>query len=433
MPNWSRLESLPYRFRRPEFVLAIGGGCANLAAVEWPPTGKQRRKLVIALGMAAVALPLLSWYWAAQPRPAAKLSTRALIRQAATLGSEEYLDAQYELQQRGVEALPELIAALQTKDSRLNEIYQKTYAALPEPFQNLLPVPVVPMSVRRVAASQLAELGAAAEPAVPALIELAGSTNAGDWIVAAITLGTIGTNAVKSVPQLLTLLQNTNEPLADRLYAAGALARVQPGSPEATALLMTGLNDASPRFRVRAAGQFPKTVEAAQVTLPVLIEAMKLSNTASLMAVIALFEMDKASQKAALPGVIAMLQQQPESHGFVCEFLCELGPEAKEAVPALIEALADTNNPFHWSVVQTLTAIGPEAHAAIPALLRVVKHGEVNRSDVGLALQKIGPPTEAELPAIKEALNDPDEWVRTLAAEAIASMQQPSTPAGKPE
>ena len=48
--------------------------------------------------------------------------------------------------------------------------------------------------------------------------------------------------------------------------------------------------------------------------------------------------------------------------------LRHFGPLAEDAVPALIEALADENEAMRKEAVLTLGKIGPGARAAIPAL-----------------------------------------------------------------
>jgi hypothetical protein len=78
------------------------------------------------------------------------------------------------------------------------------------------------------------------------------------------------------------------------------------------------------------------------------------------------------------------------------------GPEAKAAVPALVQALED-NEAISCPAAQALAAIGPEAEPAIPALVEAIKREQGKRSGTrsgghsvlswlaGMALTKIGP------------------------------------------
>ena len=70
--------------------------------------------------------------------------------------------------------------------------------------------------------------------------------------------------------------------------------------------------------------------------------------------------------------------------------LFTLGPEAKEAVPALRQALKDTHPAVRVSVALALTQIGPEARAAVPDLEVALKDpdGDV-RAAATFALRNI--------------------------------------------
>ena len=66
----------------------------------------------------------------------------------------------------------------------------------------------------------------------------------------------------------------------------------------------------------------------------------------------------------------ALTDQNPDIRETACRILTQLGPEAKEAVPALIDLLAVKQEAWRVSVVlATLEAIGPDAKEAVPALL----------------------------------------------------------------
>ena len=56
--------------------------------------------------------------------------------------------------------------------------------------------------------------------------------------------------------------------------------------------------------------------------------------------------------------------------------LGQIGPEAKAAVPALMELLKDTDSELRWLAALALGQIGPEAKAAVPALMELLKDEE---------------------------------------------------------
>jgi HEAT repeat protein len=67
-----------------------------------------------------------------------------------------------------------------------------------------------------------------------------------------------------------------------------------------------------------------------------------------------------------------------------------LGDMGKQAVPALLEALKDTDKVKRLSVIQALGRIGPPAKNAVPALLELIKLSNVSL-EAGIALQRIDP------------------------------------------
>jgi HEAT repeat protein len=100
------------------------------------------------------------------------------------------------------------------------------------------------------------------------------------------------------------------------------------------------------------------------------------------------------------------------------------GPEAKAAVPDLIEILR--NDRDGREVVQALERIGPDAAPAVPLLIeRFVKSGHEHLTGMGAfqhdpsvrdALVRIGAPA---MPALLEIFNGPNVGMRTCAAEAL--------------
>ena len=98
----------------------------------------------------------------------------------------------------------------------------------------------------------------------------------------------------------------------------------------------------------------------------------------------------------------------------------ELGPEAKEAAPAIIKTIRQVRNGDKRMLVaciDTLLGMGKEA---VPYLIDLLKDDtwEMRRGSAWM-LGKLGPDAKDAVPALTEALKDPNEVVRLKAAEAL--------------
>jgi len=98
------------------------------------------------------------------------------------------------------------------------------------------------------------------------------------------------------------------------------------------------------------------------------------------------------------------------------------------AVPALAEALRDSDRFVREAAAEALAQIGPAAKDAVPALLDAL-HGKEDaefvdaRRKAAWALCRIGPDANVALPALVKALGDKDRGVRLAAAGALCGMR----------
>lgn len=97
------------------------------------------------------------------------------------------------------------------------------------------------------------------------------------------------------------------------------------------------------------------------------------------------------------------------------------GDAAREAVPALVAALGDVDEPTGLNAAYALGAIGEAAVPALAAALRA--EAEPVRRHAGYGLTTVGAPAVA---ALIHASRDTDAQVRALAADALGDMGLPA-------
>jgi hypothetical protein len=106
----------------------------------------------------------------------------------------------------------------------------------------------------------------------------------------------------------------------------------------------------------------------------------------------------------------------------------ECGPatlDTREALPALIATLGDSDPDVRAWTAQALGGIGPPAAEAVPALTELLKNeNEGSRNSACIALGQIGPAAKAALPALRVALTDKSQDVRRFAAVAIERIER---------
>jgi len=106
--------------------------------------------------------------------------------------------------------------------------------------------------------------------------------------------------------------------------------------------------------------------------------------------------------------------------------LGEIGPAAREAVPALIEALRDPESFVRVWAAAALARVQPENPDANPALVEGTQDGiSFVRSLAAWHLGRLGPGhpgIESVVPELRELLNDNDPSVRTEALVALENL-----------
>jgi len=128
--------------------------------------------------------------------------------------------------------------------------------------------------------------------------------------------------------------------------------------------------------------------------------------------------------KAAVPALVEALKDKDRVREDAVRALAQIGPPA---VTALVRALKDKDENLRQQAATVLGKIGAEAKAAVPALVEVLKDKDKNvRQQAAIALGKIGLGAKAAVPALVEALKDKDKNLRQQAAVALVQIGPPA-------
>jgi HEAT repeat protein len=301
--------------------------------------------------------------------------------------------------------------------------------------------------VRGRALKALRQVGSEGAAAVPALADVLGEAGGRDRRDAAALLGTFGPKALPAVLALVETLQDRDA--RTRATAADALGAIGPKAKDAVPALLGLLRDEEDFVRRMALRALGRLGPEAQATLPALKTALKdRSTSTALVAALALWRVDRGN-KAAL----AMLSQGMNSDDcqLAADALVKIGPEA---VPVLLNAFKSKRPLARAHAADALARIGPRARAAVPALTEALKDPDTcteatvalghlgaaareavpalrrvlkvpegrNRVAAAVALWRIEGRGETAFPILKAALKDTDEFVRGGAAEAVAEV-----------
>jgi len=213
-------------------------------------------------------------------------------------------------------------------------------------------------------AETLAKIGAAA---VSVLARTVGSKDERSRAAAVHAFSVPGPARTKAVP-VLTALLGSGDP-AIRAAAAAALAHIGPDAKDAAPSLIARLEDKEASVRIAAVNALAKIGVQSEAAIPTIIEFLKdakLRNTA----IDALGDFGEKAKDGVVP-LLAIAAGQDIFIGRKARHaVAKIGAAA---VPALIEALKDTDASVRKTAAKVLQLIGPDAKPAIPALTKLLK------------------------------------------------------------
>jgi HEAT repeat protein len=303
--------------------------------------------------------------------------------------------------------------------------------------------------VRKAAAEALGNVGPEARTAVPKLIERLQDQDLGVRGVAAGSLGQIGPAAESAVQALADMLVDTRL----REAAAEALGDIGPKAAPAARALVEGLKDNDSRYRWSVMGALVRIGgPSGKAAVPALIEALESGDTRSYYNATLFLSALGPEAKQAIPALLkrdddlsscALWSIDPKNgiRGYVLTSLttdrtCDqwfaashfegMGPWRKEAAHAVAEALMDgrLTHVAEWAVDLILRG---ESESVLPVLVEALKMNEpAKRRRAATVLGQMGGSAKGAQPALSRALQDPQAEVRQAATEALKRIE--STP-----
>ena len=328
----------------------------------------------------------------------------------------------------GVDAVPGLIKGL--KDDKfafwalivLREIGPAAKDAIPaiaEKLKDKQP------EIRREAVLTLGAFGEAAVPAVPQIAALLSDKHAGT--AATFVLGELG-----QIPKDAEATVRTNAKSDDQLLSTTslwALARIHPDDKElrreTTEKLVSRLKDKNKFVRDTAARALVALPPAPEITVPIWEKAMQDADETTLrLAVDAL----AALGAQGVPRLIDALKHE-NLRVDVVYALGRMGFAAAPATGELAKLVEDKNSRVAHEAIIALGNIGPGAKDAVPALVKALDQADdrdLNFAAIAFALGKIGPGAAAAESALVKQLESKDDNVRLLSAWALAQIHPAS-------
>lgn len=272
------------------------------------------------------------------------------------------------------------------------------------------------------------EMGPDAESATPNLAAVLKShKDAETRMQAAVALGEIGPGAKAAVGQLAASLEG-DDSMAVRYASAYALGVIKDVAAE-PALKSAAKSDDQFMHMLgewAIARLHPEDAEAVKNAVEDLVAGMK-SKNANIRAAAArcLSEMEAPRELLAPVLLNALSDADPTVVVNIRELIVTLGPEA---TPRLIKALEIEGLRMHALAI--LRQLGPDAKAAIPALIETlqVPNGEV-QGETMMVLGGLGAAAAPATTAISKFLTNPSPGLQQSALYALGSIGQAAKPA----
>jgi len=195
---------------------------------------------------------------------------------------------------------------------------------------------------------------------------------------------------------------------------------------ESISAVLKSLKHSDPEVRRSAAAALENFGAEAASAIPTLTQSL---DDPDLMTQVAATRALGGIGSAAVPALAqALTHSKKQVRREAIWALGRIGPPAQPALPALTRALRDSDLRVRLGAAQALGSFGPEAQDAIPALIEALH--DTNLVFCRLAAQALTRIGSAALPALQQASQCPDAFVRREASWALQHLGQSTSPIG---
>jgi HEAT repeat protein len=274
---------------------------------------------------------------------------------------------------------------------------------------------VIFRAVLGVLAALLASATLAAQPSVAELSDELNSPDEAQQLHAIGRLAALGPRAAAAVRPLSDLLTNPSAEV--RARAAHALGEIGPAAGPAVTALATAATDTDPGVRRQAIGALAHVDPDPKMLVPLSIQLLKDPDPGVRLRVL---QAIASAGPKAVPGLIDGLKD-PKTAYWASILLREIGPPAKDAVPALVARLRDRRPEVRREAILALGSTGEAARPAVRQIAAALGDAEM-RTAATYALARIGDvPADAEA-AIRDNIRSRDTMLSTTSLWALAKL-----------
>ena len=254
---------------------------------------------------------------------------------------------------------------------------------------------------------------AQAEDSVATLIGNLASSDQSVQLRAIDELGMQKEKAAEAVTPLTELLKSDSAKV--RAHAAHSLGEIGPAARPAVDSLSQLLKDADETVRRQAVQAIGDIRPGPQVMVPLCVKLLEDPDPGVRLRVMNAIA-DAGAR--AVPGLIAALDNEKAAY-WACLILRDIGPDAKDAVPALTKKLQDKDPEVRREAILALAAVGKEAESAVEPIAAAVKD-EITCGAATYALGRIGQiPADVE-PTVRANAKSSDKVLSTASLWALA-------------